>query len=78
MVRNLIALMLAGIAAGAVKLAAKVAPQREVDVFPHRLYAKGRPWWHVDVYAPEPTWWFVEFGGWTIELAWKTREEMAA
>lgn len=77
-ITKLLGLLLAVIATGAVKLAAKVSPKRDVDVFPLRLWAEGRRWWHADVYTRQPGWVFIEAGGWTLEVAWKTREELAA
>jgi hypothetical protein len=59
------------LADGGIKAAAKLAPQREVDIFPHRLYAKGRKWWHLDAYRGAPGWLCIEFGGWTVDVCWK-------
>lgn len=53
------------------KLGTVLAPARELDVFPHRLHAKGRRWWHADAYAAAPGWVFIEAAGWTVEVAWK-------
>jgi hypothetical protein len=65
---------LAAAAAGAVKVAAKLAPRREVDFFTHRS-TKRRPW-RIDAWKAQPGWVFVEVGQWTLEVAWKTREEL--
>jgi hypothetical protein len=62
---------LSKLAEGGIKAAAKLAPQREVDIFPHRLYAKGRKWWHLDAYIGAPGWLCIEFGGWTLDVCWK-------
>jgi hypothetical protein len=74
---------LAKAAEGINKAAAKLAPCREVDVFPHRNLVKCRRWWHLDAYAsavPGSAWRNVsiEVGGWTIDASWKTRGELAA
>jgi hypothetical protein len=60
------------------KGAALVAPSRELDVFPHRLYAKGAAWRHLDAYRMGPGWVAIEFGPWTVEAAWRTAQEVAA
>lgn len=39
----------------------------------HNLYGS-RAWGHFDVYQQEPDWWFVEVGGWTIEVERGNRE----
>lgn len=41
---------LEGIAKGGIKVAAKMTPKRELDIFPHRMHVKGRPWWYFDAY----------------------------
>jgi hypothetical protein len=45
---------LSNLAEGAIKAGTKVAPARELDVFPHRLWAKRRKWWHLDAYLGRP------------------------
>jgi hypothetical protein len=78
MIHRLIDWALWGAAAGAVKAGAKLAPQRALDVFPsHALYG-ARPWWHLDVHRQAPGWLFMEVGSWTVEVAWRTRGQMAA
>jgi hypothetical protein len=57
-----------------IKLAAKVAPSRQVDIFPHRMYPK--PWWHFSVYMVAPGWLFIEAGVYTVEVAWKPSDEV--
>lgn len=74
---------LSALADGINKAAAKVLPQREVDVFPHRVWATGRTWWHLDAYlsaAPESAWraFHLEFGGWTIDASWKAHTGLTA
>lgn len=62
------------------KVAALVVPAREVDVFPHRLWAKGRNWRHHDAWTETAHGWTnmtIEFGGWALQASWRTREEVA-
>lgn len=66
------------VAEGGIRAAANVAPQREVDIFPHRNLAKGRNWWHLDAYKGAPGWFVLAFGGWTVDVCWKVREEATA
>lgn len=64
---------LAAAAAGAVKVGAKLAPRREIDFFTHKATQR-RPW-RIDAWLQQPGWLFVEVGQWTLEVAWKPREE---
>jgi hypothetical protein len=64
--------------AGAVKMAAMIVPEREVDVFAHRNFAHCRCGWYWDVFMAEPGWLFIEAGGWTLEVAWKPDDELVA
>lgn len=59
-----------------VLLARIVAPRRKLDLFPHRMYAAGRPKGHRDAYLMQPGYLFLELGGWTLEVAWRTCGEM--
>jgi hypothetical protein len=52
--------------------AAWVAPRRELDVFAHRLQADGRSWRHHALYSNGPGALSIEFGGWTIDVSWRT------
>lgn len=78
--KNVIARMIDG-ALGAlawvgVRLAAMVAPQREVDVYPY--WDQGRHWKRLDAWMMAPGWFWLEVGPWTVQVAWKTREEVTA
>jgi hypothetical protein len=68
---------LALLAEGAIKAAARVAPQRELDVFPHRLWGRGRPWWHL-AFDRSPGSVSIDIGGWTVDVSWKRREVASA
>ena len=50
--------------------AAIFAPSREVDVFVHRLQARGRSWSHHAAYGRGPGTLCLEFGGWTVDVGW--------
>ncbi len=65
------------LAGGIVKAGAKVAPLRELDVFPTRIYAKGCKWWHLDAYLAAPGWLMLAVGGWTVEVSWKMQQKAA-
>jgi hypothetical protein len=74
---------LSNLAEGAIKAGAKLAPHREVDVFPHRNVAQCRNWWHLDadVLPTTGTAWRVlciAFGGWTVDVCWRAQAEAAA
>lgn len=69
-----------GLRAGAViinKLGTVLAPRLGLDVYPHRLWATGKTWGHLDVYRDGPGSACVEAGGWTVDVCWKVREEVA-
>lgn len=76
MIDRMIGGALAAAAAGAVKLAAKVAPRREADFYVHKAPMR-RPW-RMDAWMMQPGWLWVEVGQWTLEVSWRTREELAA
>jgi hypothetical protein len=67
---------LAAAAAGALKVAGKLAPRREMDFFPHKATQR-RPW-RIDAWLQQPGWLFVEVGQWTLEVAWTPQEELQA
>lgn len=78
MVERMASWVLSKLAEGAIKAGAKLAPQRELDVFPHRLASKGRNWWHLDAWMGAPGWLCIAFGGWTVDVCWKVRGKAAA
>lgn len=69
---------LAALASMGIKAGDKLAPALELDIFPHRMYAKGRPWWYMDAYRAAPGWFILKVGGWTVDVCWKMEKELAA
>lgn len=58
-------------------VAAVLAPKREVDIFPHRLWAAGKSWRHWDAYRDGPGSVTVEAGGWSVDICWQVSGEAA-
>jgi hypothetical protein len=63
---------LLALVAGAVNGAARMlVPALELDVFPHRLYAAGRPLGHFDAYRSGQGSACVESQGWSVDVSWR-------
>lgn len=72
--------VLALVAALCNKAGALMAPKRQLQVYPHRNFATspGRTWGHFDAYRSGPGEASLEFGGWSVDVSWRSREESAA